>query len=163
MNKIHLIKLRIFLPIVYCLLLIVSCTKTDVYEKNTVIPNYKWQSNFTASGSFSIKDTLSAYNIYLVLRHTDAYSYNNIWLSIGLQSPGDTVYTQKVDIRLGTDVNGWEGTGMNDIWELRKLLSGEPRRFKKTGIYYYSINQIMRDDPLLNMISVGMRIEKILN
>ena len=145
------------LPIACCLLLITSCNKIDVFEKNTLIPQYDWKSSFTAKGSFTITDTLSAYNIYLVLRHTDAYQYNNIWLNIGLQSPGDSIRIQKVDLQLGTDANGWEGTGMNDIWELRKLLDAAPLR---RGTYNFSISHIMRDDPLRNIMSVGLRIEK---
>ena len=159
MHKLNLIKYWC-LPIACCQLFLISCTKIDVFEKNTVIPKYEWYNNFTAKGSFEIDDTLSTYNIYLVLRHTDAYQYNNIWLNIGLQSPGDTIYTQKTDILLGTDAQGWEGSGMNDIWEIRKLLSGEPRRFKRSGTYNFSINHIMRDNPLRNIMSVGLRVEK---
>jgi gliding motility-associated lipoprotein GldH len=67
---------------------------------------------------------------------------------------------QKINLVLGDDANGWEGTGTNDIWEVRKLLNGAPRRFKKAGRYSFSISQIMRDNPLLNVMSVGLRIEK---
>jgi gliding motility-associated lipoprotein GldH len=141
-------------------LIISSCKQIDIFEKNTVIPNYEWKSNFIISGSFTITDTISAYSIYLVLRHTDAYKYNNIWLNIGLQPPGDSLIKQKVDLKLGDDANGWEGNGMNDIWELRKLLNGEPRRFKKAGEYKFTIAQVMRDEPLLNVMSAGLRIEK---
>ena len=148
------------LPIACCLLLIYSCRQIDVFEKDSVIPNYEWNSNFSVAGNFIIRDTVSSYNIYLVLRHTDAYQYNNIWLNIGLQPPGDSLYMQKVDLKLGDDATGWEGTGMNDIWEVRKLLNGEPKRFKKAGYYNYQITQIMRDNPLKNMMSAGLRIEK---
>ena len=137
-----------------------SCKQIDIFEKNTVIPNYEWKSNFIVSGSFKITDTISAYSIYLVLRHTDAYKYNNIWLNIGLQPPGDSLIKQKVDLKLGDDANGWEGNGMNDIWELRKLLNGAPRRFKKAGEYKFTIAQVMRDEPLLHVMSAGLRIEK---
>jgi len=137
------------------------CRQIDVYEKNTAIPKYEWQSNFAATGSFTIDDTLASYNIYLVLRHTDAYAYNNIWLNVGLQSPGDSMYFQKIDLSLGNDATGWEGTGMDDIWEVRKILNGRSRRFKKKGQYQFQINNIMRDEPLKNIMSVGMRIEKV--
>jgi len=146
--------------LVACSLQLFSCTQTDVFEKNTVIPKYEWQNSFKAAGSFLIKDTVSAYNIYLVLRHTDAYKYNNIWLNIGLQPPGDSLHIQKVDLQLGDDANGWEGSGMNDIWEVRKLLNGQPRRFRQAGNYNFSISHIMRDNPLLSIMSVGLRIEK---
>jgi gliding motility-associated lipoprotein GldH len=148
------------LSIACCVLFITSCRQIELFEKDTTIPRYEWKSDLTASGSFVIKDTVSAYSIYLVLRHTDAYKYNNIWLNIGLQPPGDSLVRQKVDLQLGDDANGWEGSGMNDIWEVRKLLNGQPRRFKKPGNYNFSISQIMRDNPLADVMSVGIRIEK---
>jgi gliding motility-associated lipoprotein GldH len=136
--------------------IICSCTKTDVFEKNTNIPNLQWKSNFAAQGTFAITDTNSLYNTYIVLRHVDAYTYNNIWLNIGLQTPGDTMRYQKVNMQLGNDINGWEGTGMNDIWEIRKLFL----TLKKPGTYQFSITQIMRDDPLPNIMSAGLRVQK---
>lgn len=142
--------------------LLCACRETDVYEKNTPIPNMQWSNDFNVKGTFLIKDTTSTYNVSLVLRHTDAYSYNNIWLNVGLQSPSDTgLQYQKINLSLGNDAEGWSGVGMNDIWERRKLISGTPKRFAKTGAYTFSIAQIMRDNPLKNVLSVGMRIEKV--
>ncbi|HQW92238.1 MAG TPA: gliding motility lipoprotein GldH [Ferruginibacter sp.] len=157
------IKLQILILAAAGCLFTVSCSQIDVYEKHTVIPAYEWQNSFSATGDFLITDTVSAYSIYLVIRHTDAYQYNNIWLNIGLQPPGDSMYIQKVNLSLGDDANGWEGSGMNDIWELRKLLNGEPRRFKQAGKYQFTISHIMRDNPLLHVMSVGLRVEKIKN
>jgi gliding motility-associated lipoprotein GldH len=137
-----------------------SCKQIDVYEKDTSIPHFKWQHNFAAEGTFIISDTLSGYNIYIVLRHTDAYKYNNIWLNVGLKSPGDSMFFQKVNLTLASDATGWEGTGMNDIWEVRKLLNAEPRRFKKGGEYKFSITQVMRDNPLPDVMSAGLRLKK---
>ena len=161
-NKIYrfsLFRVLCLLPIAHCLLCLSSCKQLDVYEKDTTIPKYEWQTGFIAKGSFIIADTLASYNIYIVLRHTDAYKYNNIWLNMGLQAPGDSLYYQKLNLQLGNDATGWEGTGMNDIWEVRKLLNGEPRRFKRAGTYNFSIAQIMRDNPLLHIMSVGLRVE----
>jgi gliding motility-associated lipoprotein GldH len=139
-----------------------SCRQLDIFEKNTNIPGMKWQNNFTATGTFNITDTASLYNIYIVLRHTDGYKYNNIWLNAGIQAPGDSMQLQKINLTLANDATGWEGTGMNDIWEVRKLISAEPKPFfRKAGIYTFSISQIMRDNPLENVMSAGMRIEKV--
>ena len=161
-NKIYyyrVVRMLCLLSIAHCLLYLSSRKQLDVFEKDTTIPKYEWQTDFIAKGSFVISDTLASYNIYLVLRHTDAYKYNNIWLNMGLQAPGDSLYYQKLNLQLGNDATGWEGTGMNDIWEVRKLLNGEPRRFRKAGVYNFSIAQIMRDNPLLHIMSVGLRVE----
>jgi gliding motility-associated lipoprotein GldH len=142
------------------LLVLISCGQVDVFEKNTSIPSYAWSRNYPAKGAFKITDTTGLYNIYIVLRHLDKYPYNNIWLNVGLKSPGDSMYFQKVNLSLGNDQSGWEGTGMNDIWEVRKLISGQPRRFKKSGDYTFDIRHIMRDEPLKGIMSAGIRIEK---
>jgi gliding motility-associated lipoprotein GldH len=157
--KIFILPVRVAFWVAFCVFFH-SCRQIEVFEKNTTIPAYKWEQNFSAKGDFIISETITAYSIYLVLRHTDAYQYNNIWLNIGLQPPGDSMRIQKVNLLLGDDANGWEGSGMNDIWEVRKLLNGEPRRFKKLGKYSFTISQIMRDNPLFHIMSVGLRIEK---
>ncbi len=150
--------------IIYCLLLIAncilisSCNQLETFEKNTSIPNYQWNRNFKTEGSFLVTDTAAAYKAYIVLRHTDAYKYNNIWLNVGIAEPGDSLRYRKVDMQLGTDAAGWAGSGMNDIWEIRQLLL--IKRFTKKGTYKFAISQIMRDDPLPAVMSAGMRLEK---
>jgi gliding motility-associated lipoprotein GldH len=154
-------KMKLFF-IANCLLIIAfsSCKQLDVFEKNTPIPKYQWQNNFTATGELAITDTSSLYNIYIVLRHTDAYKYNNIWLNVNFQSKTDTIINQKLDISLATDATGWEGVAMNDIWEVRKRITAIPFKFKKKESYQYSLTQVMRDNPLLHVMSAGIRVEK---
>ena len=149
-----------------CFLLLMSmssCLQIDLYEKNTPIPNYAWKQDFEVKGSFEIKDIASANNLFIILRHTDKYTYNNIWLNLGIQNPGDSMYFQKINIELGNDATGWYGSGMNDIWEYRYKLTPIAKPFIKKGIYNFSIKQIMRDDPLPNVMSAGFRIEKAVN
>jgi gliding motility-associated lipoprotein GldH len=160
MKKMNRYRFQFLILSTACCLLLNSCNQIDVFEKNTTIPQYEWRQHFAAKGDFIIADTITPYSIYLVLRHTDAYKYNNIWLNVGLQPPGDTTHVQKINLVLGDDANGWEGSGMNDIWEVRKLLNGAARRFKQPGKYSFSISQIMRDNPLLHIMSAGIRIEK---
>ncbi len=138
-----------------------ACTQLDVFEKNAVIPKNEWQYSFKPDFDFIIKDTTASYNLYIVLRHTDAYRYNNIWLNVGTQSPADTMRYQKFDLQLGTDATGWEGTGMDNIWELRKLITNGPVKFNKAGTYKFSVAQIMRENPLTDIMNVGIRVEKV--
>jgi gliding motility-associated lipoprotein GldH len=154
-------KLFLFNSSIVFIALLSSCTQLDTFEKDTSIPKYEWKSSFEVKGSFSITDTTSRYIASIVIRHTDNYKYNNLWLNVGIQYPGDTMFYQKVNVELvKNDEKGWEGTGMNDIWEIRQLLSNKPVEFKKTGTYNFTITQIMRDDPLPAVMSAGLRLEK---
>ncbi|MEO5889986.1 MAG: gliding motility lipoprotein GldH [Ferruginibacter sp.] len=138
-----------------------SCDKIEVFEKNTGIPDHQWQYSLQPAFDFAISDTISQYNLYVVLRHTDAYRYNNIWLNIGSQAPADTMRHQLFELQLGTDATGWEGMGMDDIWEVRKSITKGPFKFNKTGNYKFSIAQVMRENPLPAILSVGVRVEKV--
>lgn len=142
---------------------VVSCRQLDIYEKNVSIPAYEWKQNFVPGFDFEITDTSSQYNLFVVLRHTDAYRYNNIWLNItGMMQNKDTLVSlPHVEFILGKEDKGWEGTGMDDIWEVRKPISRGPVQFKKTGLYHFTVAQVMRDNPLPNVMSVGVRVERV--
>lgn len=148
-----------YFSIVACLQF--SCQQLDAYEKNEPIHEHNWRSNQLLKGSIAITDTGSLYKSSVVLRHTDAYAYNNIWIELGWQMPGDSMVYQKLNLSLGNDAQGWYGTGMDDIWEVRIPLEKAPFRLHKNGNYDYSIRQIMRDDPLHAVMSVGFRLEKV--
>lgn len=154
--------LSLFTGFISIVLFITSCTPIDVFEKNVTIPSSKWEHSFTPKITFEISDTSTDYAIYTIIRHRDAYNYNNIWLNITTKAPNDSAaHNQKLDIQLGSDDKGWFGTGLDDIWEYRKIITRGPYRFKQQGTYTFSISQIMRENPLQNILSVGIRVEKI--
>ena len=143
-------------------LLLHACTPpVGVFEKNISIPGHEWSSSVKPEISFEIKDTVALYRLYVVLRHTDAYGYKNIWLNVGVQSPGEKIFTNRINLLLATDAKGWLGKGMDDVFEHRALLENVPRRFEKTGIYKFTLQQIMREDPLEHVMNVGIRLEKV--
>ncbi len=148
--------------LVSCSLSLSSCTlTTGVFEKNVTIPQQQWQSSFQPEISFTIEDTVSLYNVYLVLRHTDAYNYNNIWIKATVQEPGNpTSKSQQYDLTLATNEKGWLGSAMDDIYENRVLLQPQTK-FTKPGEYHFTIEQLMREDPLKHVLNVGIRIEKL--
>jgi len=146
-----------FIFIVLCSLCLASCTSIDLYEKNVTIPGFKWKSSYKPEFTFEIRDTSVRYQLFLVLRHTEKYNYNNIWINLYSQPPGDTLHKASFELQLATNEK-WLGTGMDDIYEHRVKLT-DPQYFK-AGIYHFKVEQIMREDPLENVMNVGIRVEK---
>ena len=149
------------IPILLLTLLAASCIKIDQFEKTAQIPSRQWFYNNTPAFTFHITDTSSLYNLYIVLRHTDAYNYSNIWLRLGTQFPRDSMHFQNINLTLASDAKGWDGTGIDDIFEVRENISRGPIPFKKPGDYTFSVSQIMRENPLENILNVGVRLEKV--
>ena len=93
-------------------ILFLSCTTIDLYEKDVAIPGFKWKSSFRPEFTFSIKDTTVPYQLFLVLRHNEKYNYNNIWINLYSQPPGDTLHKAAFELPLATNEK-WLATGMD--------------------------------------------------
>ena len=135
-----------------------SCTTIDLYEKSVTIPKHQWNSSFKPAFDFTIKDTSAPYKLFFIIRHNGQYNFNNIFVNLYVKGPGqDTVQKIQQDLVLATN-EGWLASGMDDIYEHRIQLGAEQNL--KAGHYTFTIEQIMREDPLANVLNVGLRIEK---
>lgn len=146
------------------LLTLSSCKQIDLFERSVTVPGHKWDNSFKPSFTFTIKDTASAYKLFVVLRHNDKYNYNNIYVYIITRQPGqDSTQKARYDLTLANNEKGWLASGMDDIYEHRIPLTPTDQefRFRKPGDYTFTIEQIMRENPLKNVLNVGLRIEKM--
>jgi gliding motility-associated lipoprotein GldH len=154
--------LKTLFRILYCLFftpyLFSSCTTVDLYEKTVPVPGHAWEGSFRPSFDFTIKDTTSLYQPFLVLRHNEKYNYNNIYINLYVKGPGqDTAMKIQKNLQLASNEK-WTASGMDDIYEHRIIL-GDPQPLK-AGNYQFTLEQIMRENPLQNVFDVGIRVEK---
>lgn len=157
---------KIFNSTLLCFIICVcglgSCQSIDLYERTQAIPHHQWSNSFKPQFTFTIKDTSSPYQVYIILRHNDLYNYNNIWVNLYTKAPGDTVQKVQYELPLASKEKGWLGSAMDDIYEQRIAITPGNQKlyFKKPGTYTFTIEQIMREDPLANVMDVGLRLEK---
>ena len=137
-----------------------GCTTLDVYEKAVSFPQHAWKNSNTPSFTFAITDTISPYNIFVILRHEDAYHFNNIWLNVTTQAPHETAKTQLINVTLADNKKGWLGVGMDDVFEHRARITRSPVKLKK-GNYTFILQQNMREEPLQFVLNAGIRVEKV--
>jgi gliding motility-associated lipoprotein GldH len=157
------IPLKKHLPISFFLSLLLACTPIDLYERVATIPGLAWQSSFKPSFTFDIQDTTATYQLFLILRHNNKYNYNNIWLNVYRKKPDGSVSKVPHELRLATNERGWLAEGMDDLYEHRMPLTppaNDSFYFNQRGPYTFTIEQIMREDPLQNVLNVGLRIER---
>ncbi len=153
--------MKYLITIIIASMFLGSCLRTDLFEKNVSLPSRQWEKSFKPTITFNITDTVSAYNIFLVLRHTDAYHFNNLWVKMKSTAPGDSVSSSsQFDLPLASQT-GWTGTGMDDIFEHRILLYRRPVKFRMQGNYSVTLEQVMRENPLEEIMNVGIRLEKV--
>jgi len=149
-----------FFVSILLVLFISSCEPIQLYEQTTIYPSHDWSSKQVNHYQFNITDTSSLYKIYFVIRHHNAYHYKNIWLQVNTQSPKDTLVKQTLNLQLADDQKGWLGVGMDDIFDQRIPINATPTKLK-LGLYHFSMQHTMREDPLLGILATGLRVEKV--
>lgn len=159
MLQLQKIRLFLLLQFLVCGLLLQSCQTANLYEKVVAIPKLQWKSDFKPEFTFQIKDTQARYNIYVVLRHNEKYEFNNIWISLTYQQKGQTPVSEQYELPLANN-DGWMGAAMDDLYEHRIRITPPAGILFKAGEYHFIIGQIMREDPLENVLNIGLRIEK---
>jgi len=153
-------KYSCFTVLLIAAMALASCGQVELYERLGNIPKAAWQSSYKPTFTFQITDTTSLYNVFVTVRHTNSYPYNNIWLESTLQLPGDSLVTQKLDLPLAGP-EGWLGVGMDDIFERRIKVTATPQKFPRSGPVIFTLQQAMRQDPLPGILQAGIRVEKV--
>lgn len=152
-NKIAFILLSIFF-------VLSGCETKQLFEQSTIYPNHNWPSKQATKYQFNVTDTAATYKIFFVIRHHNAYHYKNIWLDLIIKSPKNAISKQVLNLNLADDARGWLGSGMDDIYDQRIPMTASPIRLNK-GINEITVQHTMREDPLENILSTGIRVEKV--
>lgn len=137
-----------------------ACLRLGNFEKNIEIPKQDWNYNYMPTVAFTISDTTKLYDVYITLRHTEAYAYRNLWIYLHSRQPSDKNFQkERFELVLQDDQGRWLGRGMDDIYELNIPIFTRIR-FTQTGEYTLKLEQIMRDNPLKGIMNAGIRIEQ---
>jgi gliding motility-associated lipoprotein GldH len=139
-----------------------ACSQASVYDRSIEISESGWHEDTIAVfDDVIISDTISLFNFYINLRHTDDYRYSNFYLFLNTTLPNGSTSSDTIELVLADASGKWYGKGFGHIKDNRVLVR-ENLVFPLEGDYYFTIVQAMReDDKLLEGVkSVGIRIEK---
>ncbi|MEZ5012992.1 MAG: gliding motility lipoprotein GldH [Chitinophagales bacterium] len=142
-----------------CFLLFISCDESRVYEKNLSIDKNGWSYDDDFSFTVNILDTASAYNMFVNVRHTDAYPYNNLWVKLITVFPDSTKEESKLNVFLSKPEGNWTGQCVDGMCFNTALIQ-KNFTFPQAGTYTFILEQDMRMDPLPYVTDIGLKVEK---
>jgi gliding motility-associated lipoprotein GldH len=154
---------RLFIVLLFAAVLAAGCMPSPYYQKQYSVPGNAWKSDFQPTFKVQVTDSASLYELYFIIRHTNAYPFSNIWMWVYTKAPGDTTFAKsRIQIPLATESGQWLGRGMGEIWEHRMPISheGDSAMLRRPGTYEFRFEQNMRVDPLPEVLQVGLRVEK---
>lgn len=126
----------------------VSCqneNKKEVYHsfnKNT------WNTDSIVSFELDNIDTTSSHDLYLMVRHTTNFKFQNLFLFTNFENQRDTL-----ELFLSEKSGRWLGKGFGEIKEL-KIRIKENVNFKENQDQIFSVEQAMRYEDLEKIINL---------
>lgn len=137
-------------------LLLVGCQGDIVYTAFKTLPNTGWESDSSLCYQPVIADSILNCQMLITIRHTDAYPYQNLWLFVDIQKDSVPLTRDTIECYMANERGEWLGGGLS-IHEL-PLLYNDNYQFARIGEYQISITQGMREDTLIGIKEVGVKI-----
>jgi gliding motility-associated lipoprotein GldH len=111
-------------------------------------------------------DSARHYNVFLNLRNSNEYKFNNLFLIVSLDFPHGKTIIDTLEYRLARPDGTWLGTGLGSIKE-NKFWYKENVSFNEEGIYKLTIAQAVRNNgevegvtDLKGITDIGFSIEE---
>lgn len=148
---------------IWLLIWLVACSDSHrVYEKNFNFEGNIWAATQSPSFEFQIADASKSYKFYYNIRNSINYPFHNLYLSYTLEdSSANELSTSLQNIDLFDPKTGTPyGDGLGDIFD-HQVEAVPSFKFDRPGLYRFKIEQYMRQDSLPLILSVGVRVEEI--
>lgn len=150
---------RVTLLVLFVAIVFSACDQNRVFESYQNIKDDSWYINQKPSFYLDITDTVSEHNVYFNVRHTGLYKYSNLFILFTIQGPKAKAETQRLEFKLAEADGKWLGSGLGDIYS-NQIKVMEKIKFPRKGVYSFTIEQNMRDNPLVGIEDIGVRVEK---
>jgi len=141
----------------WVLLFPVACSYSS--HLNTYEFSNGWKKNEVVTFDFKVPEDKTNYNLFLLLRHNNNYSFSNIFLITELQLANSSILSDTLEYWLSEPSGKWLGEKSLSLVE-HKLLFKRDINLIKDSINYLSIRNSMR---LNNVISPIENLENILD
>lgn len=148
-----------------CSVIFVACDSNRVYDSYQSVPN-KWHKDSIVSFKVNPPDSINAYNLFVNLRNTNNYKFNNLFLIVEMVFPHGKTVKDTLEYRMADPTGKLLGTGLTDIKD-NKFWYKEQVIFNESGEYTVNIQHAMRENGKINGVvelegitDIGFRIEK---
>jgi len=145
---------------VLIVLTFLSCDPERIYESNVKIPAEGWRPDNIIRFEVEITDTISPCNIFINVRNNNNYKYTELWLFVDIKFPTGIVDRDTSKIALADHRGKWLGHGLGSKFDSRLYLRKNVL-FPAAGTYIFEYQQASRDNPLIGIEDIGLRIERV--
>lgn len=128
-----------------------SCESDMVFSDSKSMDGH-WGSSEVVEFKLPEMDSLKKYNLFLNIRNTNEYNFNNIFLIVSINFPHGKTVTDTLEYRMANPDGTWLGQGVGNVKE-NKLWYKQQVQFFEDGNYTVDITQAMRNNGALEGVT----------
>ncbi len=149
----------------------ISCDSNRVFDEYKSVSN-QWNKSEIIPFEITPKDSINPYNLFVNIRNTNDYKYNNLFLIVQMDYPNGRVTKDTLEYQMAERNGELLGSGFTDVKENKLWYKGHENQFvfEESGAYKVSIQHAMRENGKVNGIEylegitdVGFRVENVTN
>ncbi len=144
----------------------VSCMSDIVVSETKSLPGY-WDKEERIEFVIPQLDSLKKYNVFLNVRNTNEYPFNNLFLIVSLDFPHGKTIVDTLEYKMAYPNGEWMGQGISNVLE-NKLWYKENVSFFENGNYNITITHAARNNGEVEGVSqlegitdVGYSVEEV--
>lgn len=139
-----------------CLLAMCACKRSIVYSDFISLPADGWHQDSVLSYDICVEDSTADYDLLIVVRHTNEYPYQNLWLFVDEYAGTELLHRDTIEALLADDYGRWIAGGINK-YDL-PLQYATSYRFATASHNRITIQQGMRSPYLKGLSDVGVKV-----
>lgn len=112
-------------------------------------------------------DSLKEYNVFLNIRNSNEYKFNNLFLIVSIQMPHSKIIIDTLEYRMANPDGSWIGQGFGNVKE-NKFWYKENVSFTEKGTYILTVAHAIRNNgdvegvtDLVGITDAGFSIEEV--
>lgn len=145
--------------------LLISCNQAIVVSDTHTMPGY-WDKDEKIEFIIPQLDSLKQYNVFVNIRNTNDYPFNNLFLIVSMEFPYGKTIVDTLEYKMAYPNGEWMGEGIGNVKD-NKLWYKENVSFFEDGNYNITITHAVRNNGdvegvsrLDGIIDVGYSIEE---
>ena len=135
-----------------------ACGPHYILKEEKKLPSEGWAYQDSLQFELNISDTLKIYNLFLELKHSVDYGYQNLYTQIHTQFPSGQRIKEVVSLELANKAGIWLGKCNSQSCTIRIPIQ-EGAFFNATGKHQFTLVQFMRKNPLPGVQCISFMIE----
>jgi len=136
-----------------------SCDSGVIFKEKAAINSNGWDYKSPAIFTFTVSDTLQAYDLILKIDHDVEFSSQNFYTQFTTTYPDGKEIKDVVSMELSSNYGQWMGDCDDDNCLIDILLKGSTR-FKQSGQHTIKIAQYTREEVLHGIRSLEFQLIK---